>query len=119
MDGDLLYCFLHAGYSFLKRRYPKRLKTLLGVHILGNLVSFMFVSAHYAHQLGRPRQFYPKLGTGVTLYTTLLLLVSTGFFQRFGLGRRLGRYWRFVHVSVTMSFYIIILVHVLHGLGII
>jgi hypothetical protein len=45
--------------------------------------------------------------------------VSTGFFQRFGLGRRLGRYWRFVHVSVTMSFYFIILVHVLHGLGII
>ena len=55
----------------------------------------------------------------MTLYAALILLVSTGFFQRFRLGRRLSRYWRFVHVSVTMSFYIIILVHVLHGLGII
>ena len=118
-SGTSFIAFFTPAYSFLKRRYPTRLKTLLGIHVLGNLVSFMFVSVHLAHQLGRPRQFYPKLGTGVTLYATLILLVSTGFFQRFGLGKRLGRYWRFVHVSVTMSFYIIILVHVLHGLGII
>ncbi|MDH5419374.1 MAG: hypothetical protein OEX06_03485, partial [Candidatus Bathyarchaeota archaeon] len=64
-------------------------------------------------------QFFPKLGTGVTLVAAVILLVSTGFFQRFLIGRRLRRYWRFIHVSVTMSFYLIILVHILHGLGII
>lgn len=118
-SGTLFIAFFTPTYSILKRRYPKRIKTLLGIKVLGNLVAFMFISVHIAHQLGRPPQFYPRLGTGVTLYVTLILLVSTGYCQRFHLGRRLLRYWRFIHVSVMMSFYIIILVHILHGLGII
>ena len=118
-SGTLFITFFTPAYYLLKRRYPSKMRSLLGVHVIGNLIAFMFVSVHYAHHLGRPAQFFPKLGTGVTLLAALLLLISTGFLQRFGVMRSRAKHWRFIHVSVTLSFYIIILVHVLHGLGII
>ncbi|MFB0514596.1 MAG: hypothetical protein ACETVQ_03365 [Candidatus Bathyarchaeia archaeon] len=117
--GTLFIAFFTPAYYILKRRNPKRVRMLIGIHVLGNLLAFLSISVHFAHQLGRPPQFFPKLGTGVTLVAAVILLVSTGFFQRFLIGRRLRRYWRFIHVSVTMSFYLIIIVHILHGLGII
>jgi hypothetical protein len=117
--GTLFIAFFTPAYYILKRQTPNRVGTLIGIHVLGNLLAFMFVSVHFAHQLGRPAQFFPKLGTGVALVAAVILLVSTGFFQRFLIGSRLRRYWRFIHVSVTMSFYLIILVHILHGVGII
>ena len=104
-------------YHWLKRRKPQRLKTLLGMHVFGNLVSFMFISIHFTQQISRPAQFYPDLGTGVVLYASTLLLVATGFLLKFQIARSLGRSLRFVHLSVTVTFYLIILVHILHGLG--
>jgi len=62
--GTAFIAFFTPSYAFLKRRYPKRLKTLLGIHVLGNLVSFMFVSVHLAHQLGRPRSSTRSSGRG-------------------------------------------------------
>jgi len=104
-------------YHWLKRSKPQILKTLLGVHVFGNLISFMFISIHFTQQISRPAQFYPDLGTGIVLYTSILLLVSTGFLSRFPLVKSIGRSLRFIHLSVTVTFYLIILVHILHGLG--
>lgn len=104
-------------YHWLKRRKPQRLKTLLGVHVFGNLISFMFISIHFTQQISRPAQFYPDLGTGVVLYASVLLLVSTGFLTRFQIAKSVGRSLRFIHLSVTVTFYLIILIHILHGLG--
>lgn len=118
ITGTLFIAIYTPAYYFLKRRSPRRMRRLLGIHCFGNLLAFMFVSVHFSHHLGRPPQFFPDLGTGVTLYAAVILLAATGFLQRFRVIGKL-RYWRFVHISMTMSFYLIILVHVLHGLGVI
>jgi len=75
----------------------------------------MFVSIHFTQQISRPPQAFPQLGTGIVLYAAMILLVLTGFFLRF----KPVRYSRVLHTSVAVSFYLIIVVHVLHGLGII
>lgn len=103
-------------YHFLKHRYAKRAKTVLGTHVIGNLFSFLLVSVHFASQMGRPAQFFPDLGTGIVLYPIMLILVTTGFTQRFQIATNLGRNWRFLHTSTATSFYLIIFVHILQGL---
>jgi len=104
-------------YYWFKRSSPQRLKSLLGIHVFGNLISFTFISIHFTQQISRPAQFYPDLGTGVVLYASTLLLVLTGFLTRFQIAKSAGRALRFIHKSVTVTFYLIILVHILHGLG--
>ena len=104
-------------YHWLKRSKPQKLRTVLGVHVFGNLFSFMFISIHFTQQISRPAQFYPDLGTGIVLYASMLLLVLTGFLSRFPIIKSIGKSLKFIHLSVTMAFYLIILVHILHGLG--
>lgn len=111
-------------YYILKRRYPKKLKNLVRIHVFGNLLSFTLISIHIAQQLGRPPAFYPDLGAGLALYIITLILVATGFIHRYGLLASLGRYQmphrnRFTHVALTLSFYIVIIVHALRNVGII
>jgi hypothetical protein len=104
-------------YYWLKRSKPQRLKTLMGVHVFGNLFSFMFISIHFTQQISRPAQFYPDLGTGIVLYASILLLALTGFLSRFQIIKSIGKPLRSIHLSVTVTFYLIILVHILHGVG--
>ena len=116
--GTLYIAFFTPAYYVLKRRYPKRLKALVKIHVFGNLFAFLLISVHFAQQIGRPPQFFPDLGTGLALYLVMLVLTATGFFHRFQMVRSLRPHLnRFMHVSVTMSFYIIIGIHILQGLG--
>lgn len=116
--GTLYIAFFTPTYYVLKRRYPKRLKALVKIHVFGNLFAFLLISVHFAQQIGRPPQFFPDLGTGLALYLVMLVLTATGFFHRFQIVRSLRPHFnRFMHVSVTMSFYIIIGIHILQGLG--
>jgi uncharacterized membrane protein YjgN (DUF898 family) len=108
-----------SAHTTSARRNPQRIKTLLGVHVFGNLLAFMFISIHFTQQISRPAQFYPDLGTRIVLYATVLLMVATGFFMRFQIGNTARKTLRFTHTSTTVTFYLIILVHILHGLGII
>lgn len=102
----------------LKRGYSSRFKILFRVHIFGNLLAFLLISTHFAGQIGRPAAFYPNLGTGLALYIIMILLVSTGFTHRFQLIPKIKpQTRRFVHISLTFSLYIIIVIHILHGLG--
>jgi len=117
--GALFIAIYTPIYYVLKRRYQKRLLTLLQIHMFGNLFAFMLVSIHYAQQVGRPPLFFPDLGTGWTLYIVMLILVVSGFLHRFRIiGSIRPHLNRFLHVAVTMSFYIIIITHVLQGIGI-
>ncbi len=104
-------------YYLLKRRVQRIFKTLLNIHTFGNLIAFTLISTHFFQQIGRPREFYPDLGTGLALYITVCLIVLTGFLQRFQLANRLLKHWRFIHTSLAVSFYIIIIIHILHGLA--
>jgi hypothetical protein len=95
----------------------RRLVTFIKIHMLGNLFAFMLISIHFAQQVGRPPQFYPDLGTGLALYVVMLVLVGSGFLHRFRIIRSVRPHLnRFLHTSITMSFYLIIIVHTLQGL---
>lgn len=106
-------------YSLLKRRYPQSLKTLLPIHVFGNLLAFTAVSIHFSHHLTRPPQAFPDLGTGIALYFALVILVITGFVLRFRFVQKSYHSWRWLHTGIMLSFYLIIFLHVLHGLGVI
>ena len=112
-------------YYILKRRKPRLVKTLIKVHVFGNLLAVMLISIHYAQQMGRPAEFYPDLGTGLVLYVVMFILVATGFLHRFGILRKFGRHSsffphqnRFLHIAITLTFYLVIVVHVLRNIGI-
>ena len=118
--GTMYIAFVVPTIAILKKRSPRRYMTLFRVHVFGNLVAFLLVSLHFAGQVDRPAAFYPQLGTGLALYIIMLLLVATGFTHRFQLIPQIKSQTRkFIHVGLTFSFYIIIGIHILHGLNII
>ena len=117
-SGSTFVAVFTPVYYWMKRNKPSNMRNLLRVHIFGNLISFMFVSIHFTQQISRPAQFYPDLGTGVVLYPTILLLVITGFITRF-ISYNNKRALLFVHKAVTLTFYLTIIIHILHGIGII
>ena len=88
--------------------------------MFGNLLSFLIVSLHFAGQVGRPADSYPTFGTGLALYIGMVLSVTTGFALRFRVFKGFSPATnRFVHAGLAFAFYIIIFVHILHGLNII
>jgi hypothetical protein len=116
--GTLYIAFTVPIVAILKRRYLSKFLALFRVHIFGNLLAFLLISLHFAGQISRPAEFYPDLGTGLALYIIMLLLVVTGFTHRFQLiPRIMSQTRKFVHVGLSFSFYIIIGIHILHGLG--
>ena len=117
--GTIFIAIYTPIFYFLKRRYPRKLKHLLNIHVFGFLISFLLISIHFAGQIGRPQQFYPELGEGIALFIIMLLLVATGFIHRFQIiPKKAGKYYkphfnRYYHVSITTAFYIVIIVHFL------
>lgn len=116
--GTLFIAFYTPTYAIIKQHYPKRIKVLLEIHTLGNLLAFMLVSLHYFQQTLRG-------GTGEALYIALSILVLTGFITRFQILKKIGKYnliepyvTRFIHISVTSAFYIVVIVHIFYHLGI-
>jgi hypothetical protein len=103
----------------LKNRYTNRYQWVMRIHIFGNLVAIAIISAHVTYQIGGP----PILGTfthlGLTLVIAFVLLVITGFMLRYQLLNRYRKSIRFVHVSLITTFYLVLIVHILHGLSII
>ncbi len=117
--GTLYVAFAVPVIAILKRRYPNKIGTLFRFHMFGNLFAFLLISLHFASQISRPVERYPDLGTGLVLYIAMILLVSTGLCQRFRLIPKIKpQTYRFVHTGSALAFYLIIVVHVLHGLGI-
>ena len=124
--GTLFIAIYTPIYYTLKRRNPSQLKTLIKIHVYGNLLSVMFISIHYAQQVGRPAAFYPDLGTGLALYIVMVTLVITGFLHRFNIlnkqgniSRALPHQNRYVHLAITLTFYLVITIHILKNIGLI
>jgi hypothetical protein len=116
--GTLYIAFVVPVIAVAKQRYPSRFKALFRLHVFGNLSAFILISVHFASQITRPAAFYPDLGTGLALYIVMILLVATGFTHRFQLLPQIKSQTRkFVHVGLSFSFYIIIIIHMLHGFG--
>ncbi len=105
-------------YAILKRRYPPRRNVLSRIHIFGNLLSIAAIALHFTHQLTRPAKTFPELGTGAALITVLAVLVITGSALRFQLTGQPYKTWRWIHSGVVLSFYFIVIIHILHGAGV-
>ena len=105
-------------FATLKRKHPNKINHFLAIHLLGNLSAFLLITIHFASQISRPAQFYPDLGTGLTLYTFISTLVVTGFLQRFAILTRFRKTWRFLHTSSVVALFVIIIIHILHGINI-
>ena len=118
--GTFFIAIYSPIYYAVKRKYPGRIRSLLRVHVFGNLFSFMLITIHFAQQISRPAAFFPDLSTGLVLYIVMPILVATGYLHRFQVFKNMKPHTnRFLHVSLTLAFYITILVHVLQGINII
>ena len=112
-------------FTLLKRFRPASWPKITRFHIFGNLVFFTLIVFHFATQVARPPTNFPNLGTGLAMFVAMGLQIAFGFTQRFvSQGRLNNRLFnaktiKFVHASLVMVFYLIILFHVLHGLRII
>jgi hypothetical protein len=105
-------------YYVLKRKRPQNIKALLKVHILGSLVAFVFISVHFAQNLGRLAGALQRLGAGFALYIVLALIVATGIMERYQTKTTLTRYMKGIHKYTVPIFYVVILIHVLEGFNI-
>ena len=114
--GTLYIATATPFYPIIKRRYSSHLRKTLNLHILGNLVGVFFVSVHFAHQVTRPAAFYPDLGTGVVLYSTMLILLSTGMIQYSSVVKRFSAQVKFLHPAFALTFYTVIVMHIIQGI---
>ena len=107
------------AFVILKRFYPQKMRGLLRFHIFGNLLFFTLISIHFASQMGRPATNFPELGPGLAMYIAMALQIASGFTQKsMSINRINLKTNKFIHASLIMVFYIVILFHVLHGFGI-
>lgn len=118
--GTFLIAILNPMFYVLRRRYPKKNVPLTKIHVFSNLFSFMLISTHFAQQMSR--SVHPEDNTGLTTYIIVSILVVSGFLHKFQILEG-GRVYpphrnRYLHVSITTAFYIVIVIHTLHNLGI-
>jgi hypothetical protein len=96
-------------YFVLKRRSPRHLKSMLKIHVLGNLLAFALITTHYVHREVNSVFF----GTGIVLYIALLSLVVTGIIKTFNIAKGFRSQVSFVHTSMTTAFYLILIIHII------
>jgi len=115
--GSSYIAIATLSFSILKKRLQAKYETLAKVHVIGNLSAVLLVTIHFVSQVTRSAP--PRLETGLALYIVMLLLVVSGFLYRFRIVPRFNVGTnRLLHVGVALSFYILIGIHVLHGVGI-
>lgn len=117
--GSAYIAFFVPVLRWVRATDPRRYRNLLPYHIYGNLISVAFITMHFSQQMARPPQFAPDLGTGVVLYASMFLLVATGILLQFRFFKARRSWWRYLHTGVTTTFYLIIVVHILQGVGVI
>ena len=100
-------------FIVLNKRNTKIYGKLIRIHEFGFIAAFMLVSLHMGSQI---RRVFPhEIGTGVAAYVCLLVLVVTGIMQRNQmLIARIGTL-RFVHLSMVVSFFLVIVFHVIRA----
>jgi hypothetical protein len=114
--GSLYIFFTTPVYPIVKHKFAKHLRATLNIHIIGNLLAVLLVSVHFAHQVTRPASNYPDLGTGIVLYATMILLVSTGLILYSGIAKKFAKQIHFLHPAFTLTFYTIIIMHIIQGI---
>lgn len=103
-------------FIIIRRKYSQKIRLALGIHVIANLLSYLIITIHFASQISRPPEFYPDLGTGVAQYIFLIILVTTGFLQRFNILSNYRKKFLFLHRSSIFALLIIIIFHIIHGI---
>ncbi len=116
--GGTFILFFIVIYAYLKRYTKVNRSTLLKIHVFGNLLAVMFASVHFGQQMGRPAQFAPDFGTGLATYLLFVVIVATGFMLRFGKATKKRESWSLFHVGLSLSLFIVVVIHTLTTLGI-
>ena len=111
--GTLYIAFATPLYPIVKRKYPIHIKKILNIHVTGNLLAVLLVSIHFAHQVTRPASAYPDLGTGIVLYTSMILLVASGLVLVSGISQKYFKQMRFLHPAYATTFYTVIIIHIM------
>ena len=112
-------------FTLLKHKTPVNYKRIIRFHVFGNLIFFMLITLHFFTQIARPAANFPDIGSGLAMYLAMSLQILLGFTQRFRSQRTLYNKLfnpmtnKFVHAALVMVFYLVILLHVLHGFRII
>lgn len=114
--GALYIAFATPIYPIIKRKYSHLTEKALSLHVTGNLLGVLLVSIHFAHQVTRPVSSYPDLGTGIVLYVAMIMLSATGLILVSGISRRFFKQIRFLHPAFAITFYTVIVMHILEDL---
>jgi hypothetical protein len=113
----IIFIAIHIPiFVWVRRKYSGKIRVFLGIHVIGMLLSYLLITIHFASQISRPAEFYPDLGTGVAQYIFMIILIITGFLQRFNLLSKHRKKWPFLHRSSIFALLIIIVFHILHGI---
>jgi hypothetical protein len=99
-------------YYVLGKRIS-RSKTILRIHVFGNLFAFLLVSLHFAQNVGRLAETPQRLAEGVALYFVLFITVATGFIVRFH--SKKARVTKIIHKYALIVLLFILLIHALEG----
>lgn len=114
--GAMYIAFATPIYPIIKRKYSHFIERTLSIHVTGNLLGVLLVSIHFAHQVTRPLSSYPDLGTGIVLYAAMIMLSATGLILVSGIGRKFLKQIRFLHPAFAITFYTVIVMHILEDL---
>jgi hypothetical protein len=107
--GGFWIASVTPAYYILMHHRPNRIKSWIRIHTFGNLVAFMLISVHFTYWIIS----VSFMGTGLALFIAVLALVVTGFLQRFNMMRGSVVHIKFLHISMTTAFYLILIIHVL------
>ncbi|MBI4334623.1 MAG: hypothetical protein HY673_25490 [Chloroflexi bacterium] len=118
IGGAALAAAVVPAYSILKRRRPRATGVWLKMHVFGNLLAFQLITIHFGYRSSDRSPEVDDTGTGLLLYVVAAGLVSTGIMRRFRIAAGRAAVWNFLHVSLMVSFYLIVIRHVLAALKI-
>jgi hypothetical protein len=96
-------------YIVLKHYRPSRIKAWIRLHMFGNLFAFMLISVHFWYWV----TFVSFMGTGFALFAATFTIVVAGFLYRFNIVQGATKAIRFLHISMTTAFYLILTIHIL------
>jgi len=113
--GTLFIAFSTPAQPIVKRKFPEHMQTILKIHMIGNLIAVLLVSVHFAHQVTRPGYSLNDFDTGIILYAAMILLVTTGFVMYSGIAKRFYKKGLFLHPAFAISFYMIIIMHIIRN----
>lgn len=103
-------------YALVRRQSALHQGQPRASEVFGNLMAFMLISAHFAQQTSRSP--LPDLGTGVTAYALVAVLVCAGVVWHFAAVGR-GGTGRLLYFGALLALYVDVGIHALRNFGVV